>query len=165
MISASMFLAYLAVIFSALLVSALTLFSGFGLGTLLMPVFALFFPVEAAIAATGVVHLSNNLLKVFLLGRWASYRVVIRFALPAAIAATVGALALSLLSGAAPLYEYSLGARTCSVTTMKIVVALLILVFAVKKYYEVPGELLDEPDEFLEWAEESIAVARKAKKK
>ena len=35
----------------------------------------------------------------------------------------------------------------------------------VKKYYEVPGELLDEPDEFLEWAEESIAVARKAKKK
>jgi hypothetical protein len=35
------------------LVSRLTLFSGFGWGTLLMPAFALFFPLEVAIAATG----------------------------------------------------------------------------------------------------------------
>lgn len=41
---------------SALLVSGLTLFSGFGLGTVLMPVFALFFPLPLAIAATAVVH-------------------------------------------------------------------------------------------------------------
>lgn len=42
-------------------IAAITLLSGFGLGTVLMPVFALFFPIEIAIAATGVVHLSNNL--------------------------------------------------------------------------------------------------------
>ena len=42
-------------------VSLLTLFSGFGLGTLLMPVFALFFPVEVAVASTAVVHAANNL--------------------------------------------------------------------------------------------------------
>ena len=35
---------------AALFASALTLFSGFGLGTLLMPVVAIFFPVEIAIA-------------------------------------------------------------------------------------------------------------------
>lgn len=35
----------------ALLTSGLSLFSGFGLGTILMPVFALFFPVLLAIAA------------------------------------------------------------------------------------------------------------------
>jgi uncharacterized membrane protein YfcA len=40
---------YLVVCFVALLVSALTLFSGFGLGTVLMPAFALFFPVPVAV--------------------------------------------------------------------------------------------------------------------
>jgi len=43
---------YLAVSAVAVLISALTLFSGFGLGTVLMPAFALFFPVPVAVAAT-----------------------------------------------------------------------------------------------------------------
>ena len=54
-------LMYLTVMAAALAVAALTLFSGFGIGTLLMPVFAIFFPIEAAVAMTAVVHLSNNL--------------------------------------------------------------------------------------------------------
>jgi len=37
-------------------VSGLTLFSGFGLGTLLMPTFVLFFPIEVAVAATAIVY-------------------------------------------------------------------------------------------------------------
>ena len=48
---------------AAFLASLLTFFSGFGLGTILMPVFALFFPLEMAIALTGVVHLLSNLFK------------------------------------------------------------------------------------------------------
>ncbi len=52
----------------ALLASGLTLFSGFGLGTLLLPAFALFFPVEIAVAATAIVHLINNLFKLLLVG-------------------------------------------------------------------------------------------------
>ncbi len=59
---------YIVICLVALLVSALTLFSGFGLGTVLMPAFALFFPVPVAIAATAVVHLANNLFKVVLVG-------------------------------------------------------------------------------------------------
>ncbi len=59
-------------------VSLLTLFSGFGLGTLLMPVFALFFPVEVAVASTAVVHAANNLFKVGLLGRSAPRDILIR---------------------------------------------------------------------------------------
>jgi len=39
------------------------LLSGFGLGTLLLPVFALFFPLPVAIAATALVHLANNFFK------------------------------------------------------------------------------------------------------
>jgi uncharacterized protein len=55
---------------TAFLAAGVTLFSGFGLGTLLMPVFVLFIPIETAIALTAVVHLFNNLLKLILLGRY-----------------------------------------------------------------------------------------------
>ena len=51
----------------AFLTAILTFFSGFGLGTILMPVFAIFFPVDIAIALTGVVHFSNNLFKLSLI--------------------------------------------------------------------------------------------------
>ena len=53
----------------ALFASLLTFFSGFGLGTILMPVFAIFFPVEIAIALTGIVHLLNNPLTEVLISR------------------------------------------------------------------------------------------------
>ncbi|MGB0431657.1 MAG: sulfite exporter TauE/SafE family protein, partial [Bacteroidia bacterium] len=46
----------------------LTFFSGFGLGTILTPVFAIFFPIDQAIALTGVVHFANNIFKLFLVG-------------------------------------------------------------------------------------------------
>lgn len=76
---------------ASLLASALTLFSGFGLGTLLMPVVALFFPLELAIAMTAMVHLANNLFKIGLLGRKAEGSVLLKFGLPAIAAAFVGA--------------------------------------------------------------------------
>ena len=53
--------------FVALAASLLTFLSGFGLGTLLLPVFAVFFPLEVSVAMTAVVHLLNNLFKLGLL--------------------------------------------------------------------------------------------------
>ncbi|HXF59978.1 MAG TPA: TSUP family transporter, partial [Caldilineaceae bacterium] len=88
-------MAYLVVCLVAVSVAALTLFSGFGLGTMLMPAFALFFPVPVAVAATAVVHLANNLFKVILVGRQADWQVVVRFALPGAVAAMAGAWLLT----------------------------------------------------------------------
>jgi hypothetical protein len=41
----------LTICLTAFLVSGLTLFSGFGLGTVLMPSFALFFPLPVAFGA------------------------------------------------------------------------------------------------------------------
>lgn len=61
---------YFIICLVAFLTSGLTLFSGFGLGTLLLPVMALFFPIDAAIALTAVVHCLNNLFKFALLGRY-----------------------------------------------------------------------------------------------
>lgn len=114
----------------AIVVSALTLFSGFGLGTLLMPAFALFFPINVAVAATAAVHLVNNLFKVVLVGKHASIRVVIRFALPAALFAAFGALVLGYMSEMEPLLRYSVGGRRFEITTVKLVIAALIAIFS-----------------------------------
>jgi uncharacterized membrane protein YfcA len=103
----------------ALLVSGLTLFSGFGLGTLLMPAFALFFPIEVAVAATAIVHLANNIFKVGLVGRNADFGVVLKFALPAAVAAMLGALLLNTIATVEPLAEYVLAGRACSISIVK----------------------------------------------
>ncbi len=59
---------YFVICSSAFLASGLTLFSGFGLGTLLLPVIVLFFPIDLAIALTAVVHALNNFFKCWLLG-------------------------------------------------------------------------------------------------
>ncbi|MGC8659671.1 MAG: TSUP family transporter [Desulfomonilaceae bacterium] len=114
----------------AIVVSALTLFSGFGLGTLLMPAFALFFPVNVAVAGTAVVHLANNLFKVALVGKHANRRVVIRFAIPAGIFAALGAFTLSYMSAMEPLVRYSIGGRSFEITAVKLVIAFLIAAFS-----------------------------------
>jgi len=59
-----------------------------------MPAFALFFPIEIAVAATAIVHLSNNLYKGYLMGRHADMKVVIMFTIPAVFSAILGALLL-----------------------------------------------------------------------
>ncbi|MBP6006756.1 MAG: sulfite exporter TauE/SafE family protein [Rhodoferax sp.] len=115
---------------SALAASCLTLFSGFGLGTLLTPVFALFFPIATAVAMTAVVHLANNLLKIGLVGRDAHWPTVIRFGLPAALAAVLGAFTLSLVSGLPPWFEYEFWGALRQVTPIKASVGMVIVVFA-----------------------------------
>jgi uncharacterized protein len=77
--------------------SGLTFFSGFGLGTLLLPAFALFFSVPIALAATGIVHLLNNLFKGTLVRKNVHWPTVLKFGLPAIPAAILGALALTYL--------------------------------------------------------------------
>jgi uncharacterized membrane protein YfcA len=114
----------------AIFIATLTLFSGFGMGTLLMPAFALFFPLPVAIAATAIVHLANNLFKVAMLGRKADWSVVVRFALPGMVTAVLGASLLKLFAGLPPLTAYQLGDQVYQITTAKLVIALLIIVFA-----------------------------------
>ena len=121
---------YIVVCLVAVLVSALTLFSGFGLGTVLMPAFALFFHLPVAIAATAVVHLANNIFKVFLVGRKADWGVVARFAIPGAIAALAGAAILNLFADLAPLRTYNLFCRAHEMTAVKLVIGTLIVGFS-----------------------------------
>lgn len=62
---------YLIICITSFLISIITLFSGFGLGTVLMPVFAIFFPLPVAIASVAVVPFTNNLFKALLVGKYA----------------------------------------------------------------------------------------------
>ena len=114
--------------------SGLTLFSGFGLGTLLMPVLALFFPVDLAIALTAVVHLGNNLFKLALLGRYADKGMAVRFGVPALLASFLGARTLLWLIHLSPFYSYHLGGREFHLLPVKLIVALLIIIFALMEF-------------------------------
>lgn len=121
---------YILVSIVALLASGLTLFSGFGLGTILMPAFALFFPVPVAVAAAAVVHLANNLFKLSLLGRQANWAVAWRFGLPAILTAFLGAGLLLYLSDLPVLASYQVGGLKSQVTLLKLVIGALIVGFA-----------------------------------
>lgn len=123
-------MSYLIICTVALLASALTFFSGFGLGTLLLPAFAFFFPIEQAVALTAVVHFLNNLFKLALTGRNADRDVVLRFGLPAIAMSFLGAWVLVWLSDIAPVFSYSAFDRLVSITPVKLVVGLLLLLFA-----------------------------------
>ncbi|MEE4239975.1 MAG: TSUP family transporter [Desulfopila sp.] len=115
---------------ASFLTAALTLFSGFGLGTLLFPVFALFFPVEAAVAATAVVHGANNIFKIAVVGRHADGVLVIRFGLPAVVAAFLGAAALGYLSRFGVIATYSFGSVSAEISPIKLLMGVLMFVFA-----------------------------------
>jgi uncharacterized membrane protein YfcA len=111
--------------------SALTFLSGFGLGTLLLPAFALFYPIEQAVASTAIVHFLNGLFKLGLVGRHANRRVVMRFGLPAIAGAWAGAWLLERLAGVAPLVKYNALGVDAEITAAKLVVGLLLLIFTV----------------------------------
>ena len=121
---------FLIVCIVALLVAGLTFIAGFGLGTLLMPAFALFFPLPMAIAATAVVHLANNIFKTGLIGKKADRSIVLRFAIPGFFMALLGAYLLGFLEHVAPLAVYEMAGRTYEVTLIKLIIGLLIIGFA-----------------------------------
>lgn len=116
---------------AALFTSILTFFSGFGLGTILTPVFALFFPVDVAIALTGVVHFANNLFKIGLVGRNANKKVLLRFGIPAIIASFAGAWLLMKITVLPVLFQYQFWGKAMEVTPIKLIIALLLFVFSI----------------------------------
>ncbi len=122
---------YAVVCLVALFAAGLAFFSGFGLGTLLLPAMALFFPAEVAVAATAVVHLANNLFKLTLVARFADRRIAISFGLASAVGAFAGAWALSMIADVGVLATYTAWGHVCEVTVLKLVIAVVMLGFAV----------------------------------
>lgn len=115
---------------AAFLVAILTFFSGFGLGTILTPIFMIFFPVELAIALTGVVHFFNNIFKLFLVGQNVNKEVLIGFGIPAVIAAVFGSWILVNITDLHPLFSYTLFGKNFEIYPVKLIVSLLLILFA-----------------------------------
>lgn len=118
------------IILVSLLASALTLISGFGLGTLLLPVFAIFFPIDVAVAMTAIVHVLNNIFKFVLLWRDVNRDVLLRFGLPGIIGAFLGAKALLWLGEISSWNFFGL-----SLEPIKTTIGLLMIFFALTEFF------------------------------
>lgn len=118
------------IVIAAFLTAILTFFSGFGLGTILAPVFAIFFPIDVAIALTGVVHFTNNLFKIFLVGRNIDKAVLLRFGIPAILASFLGAWLLLKITDLPTIYDYQMFGKIFEVTPVKLIIAVILITFA-----------------------------------
>ncbi len=122
---------YASIAIVSLLASLLTFFSGFGLGTLLLPVFALFFDIETAIALTAIVHFLNNVFKFSLVHKHINKKVVLRFGLASLIFAFFGACLLEQFIEIKPLLVYSIGGKEFSITIIGLTIGVLMLFFSI----------------------------------
>jgi uncharacterized membrane protein YfcA len=118
------------IVIVAMFASFMTFFSGFGLGTLLLPAFALVFPIHIAIAMTAIVHLLNNIFKSTLMKSHIYWKTAIAFGIPALIAAVIGANILNYLVEFNSSISYDLFSFEFETTVIKLVIATLIFVFA-----------------------------------
>lgn len=116
---------------AALVTSMLTFFSGFGLGTILAPVFAIFFPIDIAIALTGVVHFTNNLFKIALVGKNVDKGVLLRFGVPALIASFAGAWLLLRITVLPSLMQYQMWGKEFEITPVKLTISVLLIIFSI----------------------------------
>ncbi len=109
--------------------SMLTFFSGFGLGTILAPVFMFFFEPILAIAMTAIVHFLNNLFKLTLLFKSIDFKIALKFGLPAMIGSFAGSILLFSISTIV-ITRYHLGEVELQLELLKLLVAVLLIFFA-----------------------------------
>jgi hypothetical protein len=83
-----------------------------------------------AVGVTAVVHLANNLFKIFLVGRSANKKIIIRFGIPAVIVALLGAFLLTYVSAFPAIASYQLGGHVHEITIVKLVIGLIIVIFS-----------------------------------
>ncbi len=97
---------------------------------MLLGVFVLIFPVNFAIAATAVVHLANNVFKLFLVGKYARRDVLWRFGVPALGAALAGALLLTSIESTQVVLSYEFLGRHLTTTPVRCLIGILMAGFA-----------------------------------
>lgn len=122
---------YIIIAISAFIISGLTLFSGFGLGTVLTPVFILFFPAPIAIALTAIVHFFNNIFKLFLLGKEGNKEVLIKFGITAILGAIIGSFLLSFISLKTYIFSYKIFQHRFTTDFINFIIGIIILFFII----------------------------------
>jgi uncharacterized membrane protein YfcA len=110
----------------------LTLFTGFGLSTILLPVFVIFFPVAIAVPSTAIVHFLNNFYKLFIYFKQINIKILLRFGLPALLASIAGAFLLQKLSSNERNLEILLGILIILISFMEMFPAIRNLKIGIK---------------------------------
>ena len=122
---------YVLIAVTSLAASFLTFFSGFGLGTILLPVFAIYYPLPIAIALTASVHFLNNLFKFGLVYKNINWKIAFKFGIPSLVAAFFGAWALKNLDQVKGITQYSISGHDFTITWPGAIIGLLVVLFAV----------------------------------
>lgn len=118
---------------TALIASILTFFSGFGLGTILLPVFTIYYDAPIAVGLTALVHFLNNLFKIGLVYKNINWKIVLQFGIPSLLAALVGAFLLkNLFSNPIILSEYYImnTGKLLKITLFNVLIGILIIIFS-----------------------------------
>ena len=125
---------YAFILLVALVGSGLSFFSGFGFGTLLLPVMALFFDLQTAVFATAIVHFLNNVFKLTLVGKHAHWKTVIQFGIPSAVGAFLGAEALNYLAHLQQPLHFEFWIIETDTTFLGVVMGFVLIFLAAMEY-------------------------------
>lgn len=123
---------YLILALLSFFAGGLTLFTGFGLSTILLPVFVIFFPVAIAVPSTAIVHFLNNFYKLFIYFKQINIKILLRFGLPALLASIAGAFLLQKLSSNERNLEILLGILIILISFMEMFPAIRNLKIGIK---------------------------------
>ncbi|MBJ7279331.1 MAG: sulfite exporter TauE/SafE family protein [Candidatus Nanopelagicales bacterium] len=115
----SMVTEYIILALLSFVAGGLTLFTGFHLSTILLPVFMIFLPATIAVPSTAIVHFLNNFYKLSIYFKKIDIKVLLRFGVPALLAAVGGALLLNKLSSNERSLEILLGILIISIAFLE----------------------------------------------
>jgi len=117
----------LVIVIVTFVTSLITFFSGFGLGSVLMPVIGITVPIHTAIGITAIVHLVVSLFKSVILYKDIHWKTTVQFGAPAAILSIGGAFLLRFIVDIPDLPTYDVYGITAHPSVLKIVVGCFLL--------------------------------------
>jgi uncharacterized protein len=115
----------------AIFASLMNFLSGFGLGTLLLPALAIYFPLHIAIILTAIVHLMTNVFKSIIMRKHVKWKVFIKFGIPSIIFAAIGAFLLNQIVKLDLEFSYSLFKYHLTTSPINITIAIIMIISAI----------------------------------
>jgi len=119
----------------SLITAVLTFYSGFGLGTILLPILSIFLPIEWAVACTAIVHLINNLVKLTLNFRNTHWKIALTFITTAIPFAFIGSHLFTWLLIEPETIYFSIGKWALQTLPYKIFIGSLMILFAIVEWF------------------------------
>ncbi len=122
---------YILIAVVSAIAAGLTFFTGFGLGSLLLPLFVWKFGAVAAVPGVAVVHLLNSLYKICLTAKSSDFSTVLRFGIPAVISTLGGAWLLVQMTGLPFVHPFEFMGWSQAISPVKLIVGITIASIAI----------------------------------